>query len=215
VVLNTLGGQRLSPELRNKVTVVLQSCSARQTWPLARQSLRVLMVGHLRAEKSPQTYFEAVRQLADRRDIRFDHIGQALDPTLGQQAQDLMRRCPQYRWLGGRPHAEVRRRIQRAGVLVHPSRMEGGAHVVIEAVRSGTAVLASGIDGNLGLLGEDYDGYFPVGDATALAHLIASARDVPGMLEALRAQSLQKAARFDPSREKAALLALINALLHP
>jgi glycosyltransferase involved in cell wall biosynthesis len=38
-------------------------------------------------------------------------------------------------------------------VLVHTSRMEGGAHVVIEALRSGTPVLASRIAGNLGLLG--------------------------------------------------------------
>ena len=50
--------------------------------------------------------------------------------------------------------------------------MEGGANVVIEAVRSGVPVLASRIDGNVGLLGADYDGYFPVGDAAALAALM-------------------------------------------
>jgi hypothetical protein len=33
--------------------------------------------------------------------------------------------------------------IQRAHVLVHPSALEGGAHVIMEAVRSGTPVLAS------------------------------------------------------------------------
>jgi glycosyltransferase involved in cell wall biosynthesis len=43
--------------------------------------------------------------------------------------------------------------------------MEGGANVVIEAVRSGVPVLASRIDGNVGLLGAGYDGFFPVGDA--------------------------------------------------
>jgi putative glycosyltransferase (TIGR04348 family) len=215
VVLNTLGAQRLAPEFRHKVCVVLQSCTARQSLPIRRRHLRVLMVGHLRDEKAPQTYFEAVRQLADRDDLRFDHIGQALDPGLGQQAQRLMSHCPQYRWLGGLPHSQVRRRIQQAGLLVHPSRMEGGAHVVIEAIRSGTAVLASGIDGNVGLLGEDYEGYFPVGHATALAHLIASVRDVPGMLEGLRTQVSRRAPLFDPLREQAALLALLHDLLSP
>ena len=61
--------------------------------------------------------------------------------------------------------------IARARALVHPSRMEGGANVVIEAVRSGVPVLASRVDGNVGLLGNGYDGYFPVGDAIALAAL--------------------------------------------
>jgi putative glycosyltransferase (TIGR04348 family) len=214
VVLNDLGAQRLSEAYRAKTSVVLQSCTARKPWPAPDRTLRVLMVGHLRDEKSPQTYFDAVLELAHRRDLRFDHIGAALEPALGQQAQALMRQCPQYRWLGARPHEEVRRRIQRAGLLVHPSRMEGGAHVLIEAARSGTAVLASGIDGNVGLLGEAYEGYFPVGNATALAHLIASAQDVPGMLSGLREQVLRQAPRFDPQREQASLLALVSALLH-
>ena len=117
-----------------------------------------------------------------------------------------MQDCPNYRWLGALPHDEVRRRIQRAGLLVHPSRMEGGAHVVIEAIRSSTAVLASGIDGNIGLLGEAYEGYFPVGNAQALASLITSAREVPGMLEGLRKQVMMRAERFAPEHEKAVLL---------
>ena len=66
----------------------------------------------------------------------------------------------------------ARRAIARARALVHPSVMEGGANVVIEAVRSGVPVLASRIDGNVGLLGADYDGFFPVGDAAALAALM-------------------------------------------
>ena len=43
--------------------------------------LRALMVGHLREEKSPRTYFDAARRLADRQDLRLDHIGGALDPA--------------------------------------------------------------------------------------------------------------------------------------
>lgn len=213
IVLNTLGAQRLPERLRSKVTVVLQSCSARQPWPLAQRHLRVVMVGHLRAEKAPETLFAAARRLADRPDIVFDHIGGALDESLAQQARRLMQDCPNYRWLGALPHVEVRRRIQRAGLLVHPSRMEGGAHVVIEAIRSSTAVLASGIDGNIGLLGEGYEGYFPVGNAEALASLITSARDVPGMLVELRQQVSRRAERYAPEHEKATLLAQVRGLL--
>lgn len=212
VVLNQLGAGSLPEGLRPKARVVLQSCAARKTLPKTDQHLRVLMVGHLRAEKSPQTYFDAARLLRGRADILLDHIGAALDPALGVQASAWMADNPCYRWLGGLPHAATRMRIQAAHVLVHPSRMEGGAHVVIESVRSGTPVLASRIDGNVGLLGDDYDGYFPVGDASALAARLQRLRDEPAMLVHLRQQCLERAPLFDPARESATLHALIDEL---
>ena len=55
--------------------------------------------------------------------------------------------------------------------------MEGGAHVVMEAVRSGTPVLASRVAGNVGMLGADYAGYFEHGDAAALAALLERCRE--------------------------------------
>lgn len=213
IVLNDLGAQYLPPELRSKARVILQSCSARQPLDKTAAHLRALMVGHLREEKSPRTYFEAARLLAPRDDILLDHVGAALDPRLGAEATDLMRTCPQYRWLDGLPHAATRRRIQAAHVLVHPSRMEGGAHVVIEAVRSGTAVLASRIDGNVGLLGEDYAGYFPVGDAASLAALLQRVRDDPAALARLRDQCAARAALFEPSREAGSLDRVVREVL--
>ena len=213
VVLNELGARQLPPPLRPKARVLLQSCAARRTLAKPRRHLRALMVGHLRDEKSPQTFFEAARLLADRPDLRLDHVGAALDATLGAQARSLMATCPHYRWLGALPHAATRRRIQAAHVLVHTSRMEGGAHVVIEALRSGTPVLASRIDGNVGLLGEHYAGYFPVGDAHAVAALLRQSRDDPAMLAALQTQCAARAPRFDPASERATLLALVNDLL--
>jgi hypothetical protein len=155
VVLNALGARSLPGPLRAKCRVVLQSCPARQPLSKPQRHLRALMVGHLRDEKDPDTYLRAARRLAGRPDILLDHIGRPLDPALGAAATALAAAQP-YRWLGGLPHAATRRRIQQAHLLVHPSRMEGGAHVVIEALRSGTPVLASRIDGNLGLLGDDY-----------------------------------------------------------
>jgi len=213
VVLNELGVQTLPANLQSKARVVLQSCAARKTLTKPRHHLRALMVGHLRDEKSPRTFFDAARLLAGRDDILLDHVGAALDPALGGEASALMAECPRYRWLGALPHTAARKRIQAAHVLVHASRIEGGAHVVIEAVRSGTPVLASHIDGNVGLLGEPYDGYFVVGDAAALATLLQQARDDPAMLARLRQQCAARAALFDPSRERAALHAMVTELL--
>ena len=98
-------------------------------------------------------------------------------------------------------------------MLVHPSRMEGGAHVVIEAVTSGTPVLASRIDGNVGLLGPDYAGYFDPGDDRALAAALVRLRDEPAMLAALSAQATARAPLFAPEAERAALLRIVASLL--
>ena len=213
VVLNTLGPQRLPAALRARCHVVLQSCSARRTLPKTGRHLRALMVGHLRDEKDPLTYLRAAARLAARADLRFDHIGAALDAGLGEQAAALAARQRSYRWLGALPHGAVRRHIQAAHVLVHASRMEGGAHVVIEALRSGTPVIASRIDGNVGLLGNDYGAYFPVGDAAALATLLQRARDDPDMLTSLRAQTDALAPRFAPEAEAASLRRIVADLL--
>jgi len=215
VVLNDLGASALPPGLRAKCRVVLQSCAARPALDKPQTHLRALMVGHLREEKSPQAYFAAVRRLARRADIFLDHAGAALDPDLGAQARALMLECPRYDWLGALPHDEARARIQAAHVLVHTSQMEGGAHVVVEALRSGTPVLASRIDGNVGLLGTDYPGYFPFGDAAALAAMLERARDDPAMLAGLRAHCARRAPLFRPARERCAVRALVRSLLQP
>lgn len=215
IVLNQLGLRALPAHLRAKASVCLQSCSPRQAQKKTGRRLRALMVGHLREVKSPQTFFAAAELLQNRADIRFDHIGAALEPSIGAQAQHLMQRCPAYRWLGALPHQRTRKRIQAAHVLVHPSRLEGGAHVVIEALCSGTPVLASRIDGNVGLLGEHYLGLFDWGDAAGLAGLLTQCRDDPAMLSALREQANERAALFHPEQERRRLQGLVAGLLSP
>ncbi len=213
LVLHERAIDDLPAPYRAKASVCFQSTTARQPLAKTAQHLRCVMVGHLREEKAPQTYFAAARLLAHRPDILLDHIGAALDPALGAEAQALQQHCPHYRWLGALPHGAARTRIQKAHVLVHTSRMEGGAHVVMEAVCSGTPVLATRISGNLGMLGADYAGYFEPGDAEGLAGLIEQCRDQPAILRDLGAQCTARAPIFKPEREQATLLALMNDLL--
>ncbi len=216
VVLQELGPDALPAPLRPKARVIFQSSTARQALAKSPRFLRALMVGHLREEKSPQTLFEAARLLAGETALFIDHIGEGLDAALGQQARATAAACPNYRWLGGQPHEATRRRIQRAHVLVHSSRMEGGAHVIMEAVRSGTPVIASRIAGNIGMLGQDYAGYFDWGDAAALAALLQRCRHSPGpqgLLAQLGAQCARRAPLFDPGAERSALLELVHELL--
>ena len=216
-VLQELGPRALPAEYRAKTKVIFQSATSRRALSKTRSHLRVVAVGHLRAEKSPETLCAAARLLGTASDIAIDHIGAALDPALGELANATMRDCPRYRWLGGLPHRSTRDRIQRAHVLVHCSSMEGGAHVIMEAVASGTPVIASRIDGNVGMLGGDYVGYFPWGDAAALATLLRTCRagqsdDRNGLLSKLALQCHCRSSLFDPVHERDAVRALVEDL---
>jgi putative glycosyltransferase (TIGR04348 family) len=213
VVLQELGPQALPIDMRDKTRVIFQSTSSRQTLTKTGQHLRAVMVGHLRDEKSPQTLLQAARLLQNEPTILIDHIGAPLDPALGEQARATEAACPAYRWLGGLPRAVVRQRIQRAHVLVHASAMEGGAHVIMEAVCSGTPVIASRVPGNVGMLGAAYAGYFEHGDAAGLAALLRRCADpADPLLERLRSQCGLRAGLFAPAQEQSLLLKLIQEL---
>lgn len=218
IVLQDQGPLALPAAWRAKARVVLQSSTRRQTLAKTSARLRIVVVGHLRDEKWPQTIFEAARLLSPDEGICIDHIGRGLDPSLADAARATQTVCRHYRWWGGLSHGATRARIQRAHLLVHPSRMEGGAHVIMEAVLSGTPVLASHIAGNVGMLGTDYGGYFAPGDAAALAALLRVCRTGQtspggGMLAALHAQCVSRAPLFEPSAERHALLSVMQELL--
>jgi putative glycosyltransferase (TIGR04348 family) len=212
IVLQPLGIKELPSQHQAKTHVVLQSTTSRATLPKTTQRLRAVMVGHLRDEKSPQTLFAAARLLRAREDIFIEHIGAGLDQALTQEAVSTASDCAQYTWLGALQHLQTRQKIQRAHVLVHASKMEGGAHVVMEAVCSGTPVIASDIPGNMGMLGNDYSGYFPVGDARALALLLERCKDEPPFIDLLRSQCAVRAPLFAPQAELTALLQVIQSL---
>jgi hypothetical protein len=63
------------------------------------------------------------------------------------------------------------------------------------------------------MLGADYPGYFELGDAEGLAGLIERCRDQPAILEELRKQCAARASLFEPKRERATLLALLDDML--
>ncbi len=222
IVLNDLGAKNLPQALQVKTRVVLQSTPAQDSLKKTDACLNALMVGHLRQEKSPETFFQAAELLAGRPDIHLTHIGASLDESYRLQALELTQRLKNYRWLGAVEHAATLQHIQQAHVLVHCSRMEGGAHVVMEAICAGTPVLASRIDGNVGLLGTDYPGYFDWGDATALAEMLLQMRKSPGFepaepgfLEQCRLACAALAPRFHPDRERDTLLGLVAGCLTP
>jgi putative glycosyltransferase (TIGR04348 family) len=222
VVLQEQGLAALPHRHRARTRVIYQSTTGLEPVHKGNAELLAVMAGHLRAVKSPDTFFETARFLRDSAGIRLVHIGAAEEPRWADLARGTEAECPGYRWLGALPHEETRRWIRDAHVLVHPSAAEGGAHVVMEAVCSGTPVLASRVGGNVGMLGADYEGYFEPGDSAALAALLSRLRAEQGnddpastLLARLRAQCAARAILFAPETERAALLALVAELLEP
>jgi glycosyltransferase involved in cell wall biosynthesis len=109
---------------------------------------------------------------------------------------------PRYHWRGEVPGWAVRRALARAPLMVLSSIMEGGANVVSEALMAGVPILASKIDGSVGLLGGEYPGYFPVGDTGALGGLLHRAETDGGFLDELRRHCAARAPLFEPARER-------------
>ncbi len=210
IVLQEQGVNDLPPHLQGKARVCFQSTPRRQTLPKTQRHLRAVVVGHLRAVKDPLTVMRAMRHLTNRADILLDHVGEALEPALGDAARRFTAQQANYRWLGGVPHGNAMARLQRAHTLVHPSIMEGGAHVVLEAVQCGTPVLASHMPGNVGMLGASYEGYFDVGDDRRLSALLVRARDEPSWLAKLQRQCDARRRWFEPDREARTLRQILK-----
>jgi glycosyltransferase involved in cell wall biosynthesis len=91
--------------------------------------------------------------------------------------------------------------------------MEGGAHVVTEAIATGVPVIASDIPGNRGLLGDDYPGYYPAGDEQALAEMLQKAENEPTFYQSLEDHVKKKAHFVQPSVEKISIKSLTESFL--
>ena len=102
---------------------------------------------------------------------------------------------PRYRWRDDVPAAGVRRLLARSHAMAITSLSEGGANVISEAVVAGVPILASRMDGNVGLLGRDYGGYFPVGDTRALARLMRRLEQEPAFCRRFSARPCAPARR--------------------
>ena len=94
--------------------------------------------------------------------------------------------------------------------MVISSLSEGGANVVSEAAVDGVPILASRMPGNVGLLGDDYPGYFPVGDSSALRRLLLCCESDPSFLAHLREAEAPLRSILDPHHECADWAALLD-----
>ena len=210
VVLQGEGTEALPPEVAAKTITIYQSARFLKPGRKSRRHFDLALVGHLRSEKDPLTALRALRHLPADLPVRLFHIGGDLDPLLAAEVRAAGAMDARYFPLGALPQAATRQLIKRCHLLLLPSLMEGGANVLIEAVTSGVPVLGSDIPGNRGMLGADYPGWFPVGDAARLAALISSAARDPGYYAILSRRCAERVSLFSPARECADVCSLLE-----
>ena len=175
-------------------------------------SFDVSVIGHLRAVKDPFRAAMAVRLLPDSSRVRVLQIGGAMTETMANRARREMIVNKRYKWLGQLSQLRALEILKQSSLCVLSSRMEGGANVLSEAIASSVPILASRIDGNIGMLGAAYPGYFDVGNTKQLAKLLDRAESSSAYLAELRAWIESLASLADPAREEQAWSDLISEL---
>jgi len=212
IVLQEEGLRELSPFLRQKTRVVFQSSGTKLRHVPDPSRFRVAVLGHLREEKDPFRTVMAVRRLGGSTPVEVLQIGAALNREMRERANAWRKLERRYRWFGSVPHERALRLLASSHVLVVSSVMEGGANVICEAARIGVPVLASRIPGNIGMLGRDYPGYFPLRDDRALARLIERCRGDRSFYRRLKGAVIRRRRLFAPESERAALKRALQGL---
>jgi putative glycosyltransferase (TIGR04348 family) len=220
VVLQPKALEELRPSVRDKTRVIYQSVEGTQDPASGRAAktttgkperrervsgnFDVCVIGHLRTVKDPFRTAMAARLLPRSSRIRVLQVGGALTEAMAARARKEMRVNQRYEWLGEQSRSRVRRILAKSRLCVLSSRMEGGANVLSEAIVASVPILASRIDGNIGILGADYPGYFAVGDTKQLAQLLTRAETCSEYLVELEARVNNLAPLFSPLREEQA-----------
>ncbi len=204
IVLQDRGVDELAAHLAAKTRVIYQSSPDVAHKPRA-DSFEVLVIGHLRTEKDPFRAALATAYLPEHSHIQVTHLGSALAEDMAETAEMAQAKLPRWHWLGEVPHKTVLKHLSRAQLMVISSVMEGGANVICEALAADVPVLASHMSGNIGMLGEDYPGYFPVGDERQLAKLLSMAETDPDFYAELLSQARQRRGLMRPEQEASRL----------
>ncbi|MCL6414025.1 TIGR04348 family glycosyltransferase [Aestuariirhabdus sp. Z084] len=210
VGLHDLIGQRLPPRYQDKMQIIYQSAKPVNGRDPYRRYFHIAVMGHLREEKDPLRPALAVRNLPSSSRIQVHHYGKAHTPDWADRARVEMASNPRYHWHDEVSHAEIRRIYRRTQLLLLPSLMEGGANVISEAVMAKIPVVASSIEGSIGLLGPEYPGYFPVGDEVALFELLMRVECEPAFYQTLEQACLALRPRFSEAAESQAWQRLLS-----
>ena len=188
-------------EYHNKIRVIYQSAQFLPRKVSSKYNYNVCVAGHLRAEKDPLRPAYAARYMPANSQIKIHHYGKAHSYEWLKKARIEEASNRRYRWYGEVSQKCLREKMLGSRLLVMPSIMEGGANIISEALALDLPVIASRIDGNVGLLGEDYPGYFKTGDTWDLCRLLIKSEQEPVFYDKLHRACEQRKPLFHPAKE--------------
>jgi len=213
IVLQSSALDSIPPSLRYKAQVIYQSVEIHLPDPVAKEDFLVSIIGHLREEKDPFCVARSLPLLPADSKITVRHLGQAMNSQMEDLASNFNKTLNRYQWVGEVSHADALRTLSQSRLMVISSLMEGGAHVVSEAIALGIPVIASDIPGNRGLLGEDYPAYYPKGEERALANLLYRSETMPSFYASLQKHIGLRKELIKPVREKLSIQEMVGALI--
>ena len=212
IVLQSSALDSIPPSLQSKAQAIYQSVEIDLADPIAKEDFLVSVIGHLREEKDPFCVARSLPLLPSDSKINVKHLGQAMNSQMGDLARNFNAILDRYQWIGEVSHADTLRMLSQSRLMVISSLMEGGAHVVSEAIALGIPVIASDIPGNRGLLGESYPAYYPVGEECALANLLYRSETIPTFYASLQKHIDLRRELIKPAREKQSIQEMVGAL---
>src|SRR5260370_21650661 len=210
VALNELAWRTVPRRLRSRLVFIPQSAVPPAVRTPSKRAVVISVIGHLRDVKDPLRAAEAARLLPTDSRVRVEQVGRAYTRSWAKRAHAEMAANPRYTWRGDVPAGAARRLLARSHAMVISSISEGGANVISEAAVAGVPILASRMDGNVGLLGPHYPGYFPVGATHPLARLLRRIECDPAFVRQLTKAVAARTALFHPRRELTAWRRLLS-----
>jgi putative glycosyltransferase (TIGR04348 family) len=213
----------LQPAARNRVAaidrglaaktyVVHQSVDDPPSRVEASDDFIVAVLAHLRDVKDPLLAARAARRLPADSRIRIVHAGGASLDSWAGSARAEQAGNDRYEWRGEVDRAAAMRLLAESSALAVTSVSEGGANVVTEALAVGLPVVGTDIDGNRGLLGDDYPGLVPVGDADALADVLRRLEIDAAFRTGLQTRIDERRELASPAHERRELSELLASL---
>ncbi len=203
VCLHDLAVDVTPKKYRKKLQVIYQSAPPlSQKRQPARNHFDICLIGHMRDVKDPLRGALALRDVPESSKLRLIHLGKAHNKAWEKKGLAEMKRNPRYLWQGEKAGWQVRRELAKTNLMIITSLSEGGANVVSEALVAGVPVIASKIKGNIGMLGKDYPGYYPVGNEKALQKLLLKCENDKAFLADLTKRCRARAKLFKPAEEK-------------
>lgn len=215
VMLHQQEFHKLSTELQEKCQVIYPSVTLAEDLvhqTSGREELVAIIAGNLRPVKNPSLAVDACRLLPLTSRISVSSYGSAggdIEAVVSKASEEL----GNYQWHGMISHEELLPKMKEADILLNVSIGEGGANAICEAITMGLPVIATGIGGNKGMLGENYLGYYPSEDAKALAELLEKVASDPTFYQALKSQVIERASLFTYEVECQLWIDLVQEML--